>query len=105
VFLPSAIVAISIVGIGIIFVFINSFADFGISLNSFIHDKSIEDQNSVTESLIGSSIAIVMLFAFVKVSMLPALIKNKQPLYHPVHPSHPRTTSVPVMEEYAPHQI
>jgi amino acid transporter len=83
IFLPSAIVAILIVGVGIVFVFINSFADFGISLNSYIQNDSNDSYN-----LIGSSISLVMLFTFIGVSMLPALVKNKQPLYRPTNTIH-----------------
>jgi amino acid transporter len=78
VFLPAAIIAITIVGLGIIFVFINSFADLGISINNY--NRYGGDDYSY--DLIGAIIAVVMLFTFIGVSMLPALIQNRYDARH-----------------------
>jgi amino acid transporter len=73
VFLPAAIIAIIVVGVGIIFVFINTFADLGISIKNY---NKFNDEASQF-NLIGSIIAIATLFAFIGVSTIPVLIQNR----------------------------
>jgi predicted PurR-regulated permease PerM len=50
VFVPAAIVTVAIVGIGIIFVFISTIANFGISINNIVNpNSSIMDHPSINQ--------------------------------------------------------
>jgi amino acid transporter len=67
---PSALVAITIVGVGIIFVFINTFANLGINTSNLINGTG----NQL--DFLGALIAVAVLFAFIGVSAIPALIQT-----------------------------
>jgi lysylphosphatidylglycerol synthetase-like protein (DUF2156 family) len=83
VFVPSAIIAITVVGVGIIFVFINTFANFCITLNNFINpDGSSHD---FFTDFLGSTIALVVLFAFIGVMTIPALLQYRNDARRNIH--------------------
>jgi hypothetical protein len=81
VFIPAAIIAILVVGAGIIFVFISTFANFGMSLNDFLRHKDSPDYQF---NLIGSIVTVVMLFSFLGVTIIATFVRGR----HDVHKPH-----------------
>jgi hypothetical protein len=73
-FLPAAYVSIVIVGVGLIFVIVQSFANLGLVLHYASAGRYI-DHTTMVDNIVGSALTVFTLLAFVAIMFIPAFVQ------------------------------
>jgi hypothetical protein len=83
IFLPTAIISISLIAISVLYLIIVNFVDLGLVVNGKISlapesGFGFPDQNSKNNEIIAQVLSIVMLFVYLSISFIPSLFAKRR---------------------------
>jgi uncharacterized membrane protein YvbJ len=75
-FVPAAYISIVIVGLGLIFVIVQSFANLGLVIH-YANSGKYKTPDDKLDNVVGAVLTVFTLLAFVAIMFIPALLKRR----------------------------